>query len=292
MSQLYRIHEFAQRTGVTLKALRHYDRLGLLKPKRTDAGYRVYGERDRQRLEQIGALKLLGIPLKPIKAMLERPIDELPEALRRQRTVLEAKQRQLSRTLEVLQDAETALDAGSSVWKRIIEVVTMQTDVEGMKKYYTDEAWTKRREHYEQWPSPAWQNLYREIGAAFGEDPAGERAQALKARWIKLLNEGATGDPAVQAGAIKAWTDREHWPASLRARIEEFQIEKVLDFLAHAMAANWKKFIASEAWTKMDERQRNPTEPWNEHFRRTRVALEEDPPGKNAQALVLRMMEL
>src|SRR5437868_3292014 len=92
VSPPYRIHEFSKRAGVTVKALRHYDRLGLLKPRRTDAGYRLYGERDLQRLEQIVALKLLGIPLKQIKAMLERPFDALPEALRLQRMVLEAKQ--------------------------------------------------------------------------------------------------------------------------------------------------------------------------------------------------------
>lgn len=43
MSKLYRIHEFAQAAGVTGKALRHYERLGLLKPRRTPAGYRLYG---------------------------------------------------------------------------------------------------------------------------------------------------------------------------------------------------------------------------------------------------------
>ena len=49
----YRIHEFAELAGVTVKALHHYDRLGLLKPRRTDSGYRLYDERDLERLEQI-----------------------------------------------------------------------------------------------------------------------------------------------------------------------------------------------------------------------------------------------
>ena len=62
MSRFYRVHEFAELAGVTVKALHHYDRLGLLKPGRTEAGYRVYAEPDLERLEQIVALKLRGIP--------------------------------------------------------------------------------------------------------------------------------------------------------------------------------------------------------------------------------------
>jgi DNA-binding transcriptional MerR regulator len=45
------VHEFAELAGVTVKALHHYDRLGLLKPRRNDAGYRVYSPADLERLE-------------------------------------------------------------------------------------------------------------------------------------------------------------------------------------------------------------------------------------------------
>jgi DNA-binding transcriptional MerR regulator len=56
---------------VTVKALHHYDRLGLLKPRRTHAGYRLYTDADRERLEQIAAFKFIGLPLKQIKTMLD-----------------------------------------------------------------------------------------------------------------------------------------------------------------------------------------------------------------------------
>lgn len=65
-SQTYRIDEFAKLAGVTARALRHYDRLGLLKPTRTQAGYRAYTERDLAFVEQIVALKFIGVPLKQI----------------------------------------------------------------------------------------------------------------------------------------------------------------------------------------------------------------------------------
>jgi DNA-binding transcriptional MerR regulator len=83
--QPLRTQEFAQLSGVTARALRHYDRLGLLKPKRTSAGYRAYSAGDVERLEQIVAFKFLGIPLKKIGLLITRTPRELARALDAQR---------------------------------------------------------------------------------------------------------------------------------------------------------------------------------------------------------------
>ena len=58
-ARTYRTAAFAALAGVTPRALRHYDRLGLLKPRRTTAGYRIYTERDLETLEEIVALNSL-----------------------------------------------------------------------------------------------------------------------------------------------------------------------------------------------------------------------------------------
>lgn len=295
MSQCYRIRDFAERVGVTAKALRHYERLGLLQPSRTAAGYRVYSENERTRLDQIVALKFLGIPLREIRALLNHPEPSLARALRRQRARLEEKKGELESAIRAIEDAEEALQAGAPgtmLWRKIVEVLAVKSDVEAMKKYYSEEAWAKRKQYYEQWPSPAWQEICRGAVAILGEDPAGLKAQSLKARWTELLGQSATGDPAVQDGAVTAWNDRAHWPPALREKIDEFQLEQVVDYFARILAASWKAFVASEAWAHLTERQRNPTEPWNAWYLRLRVALEEDPPGEKARAVVLRMTEL
>src|SRR5215831_5752060 len=66
----FRVHEFARKTGVTVRTLHHYDRLGLLKPRKTRHGYRVYSDADAARLDQIAVLKFLGLSLSDIKAAL------------------------------------------------------------------------------------------------------------------------------------------------------------------------------------------------------------------------------
>jgi DNA-binding transcriptional MerR regulator len=62
----YRVHAFAELAGVTVKTLHHYDRVGLLRPRRTPAGYRLYMSSDLVRLEQILALKTIGFSLHEI----------------------------------------------------------------------------------------------------------------------------------------------------------------------------------------------------------------------------------
>src|SRR5207247_528726 len=93
VTKSYQVQEFAELAGVTVRTLHHYDRLALLRPKRTGAGYRVYGIRDLERLEQIVALKFLGLPLKRIKNLLERDTRELCDVLPSQRRALEEKRR-------------------------------------------------------------------------------------------------------------------------------------------------------------------------------------------------------
>src|SRR5215469_17081408 len=109
MGKLCRVQEFAKLAGITSKALRHYERVGLLKPARSNSGYRLYSERDLNRLEQIVALRFLGLPLREIRTALERTPEELPEALRLQRRALKEKQAQLARAVRAIDAAERTL---------------------------------------------------------------------------------------------------------------------------------------------------------------------------------------
>jgi DNA-binding transcriptional MerR regulator len=91
--QTYRIREFAQLAGVTVRALHHYDRLGLLRPRRTTAGYRLYESTDLNVLAQIVALKFIRLSLDRIKPLLRTTAADLSTALRAQADLLEQKKR-------------------------------------------------------------------------------------------------------------------------------------------------------------------------------------------------------
>ena len=104
----YRIHEFAALTGVSVRALHHYDRLGLLKPRRAASGYRLYVDSDAAVLEQIVALKFIGVPLRDVKRLLRTATGEFKKVLAAQRTLLEEKRRRLDLAIAAIRQAQEA----------------------------------------------------------------------------------------------------------------------------------------------------------------------------------------
>jgi len=98
----FRTRQFAKLAGVTVRALHHYGRIGLLKPERTHGGYRLYREAGLARLERIIALKHIGVPLRKIKDLVTGDGGCLPAALRSQLTALEEKRRLLDRAIEAI----------------------------------------------------------------------------------------------------------------------------------------------------------------------------------------------
>jgi MerR family transcriptional regulator, thiopeptide resistance regulator len=224
---LYQASEFAKLTGVTVRTLHHYDRLGLVKPTgRTQAGYRLYGERDFARLQQVLTLKFIGLSLKEIKELLNRRSLDLAGVLALQREILEAKRRQVELALQAIERAESAARAsGGPDWeafRKIVEVITMQQDYEWVKQYYTEEqlADLARRGTPEvlERGQREWQKLLAEVSQAVAEgvDPASERAQGLAARWSALIEEFTGGDPGILENLKRLYSDEANWPDTFK----------------------------------------------------------------------------
>jgi len=228
-TKLFKAREFARLSGVTVRALHHYDRLGLLKPSRySHAGYRLYRESDVARLEQIVALKFIGFSLSEIKNILKGESADLAAALRRQREAIEEKRGRLKQAIRAIQRAESVIaTSGQTNWEvfsRIIEVINMQTNMDWTRKYYSEEA--KREIEKRATTIPAevieqaqrdWATLIKEVEAAVAakEDPAGSKAQSLAARWAELIKGFTGGNAEIQKGLNRMYADRNNWPASM-----------------------------------------------------------------------------
>jgi MerR family transcriptional regulator, thiopeptide resistance regulator len=226
----YQTSEFAKLTGVTVRTLHHYDRLGLLKPSgRTAARYRLYGERDFARLQQIVTLKFLGFPLEQIKQLLNQASYALSDALRVQREIIEQKRNQLDKAAQAIAEAERLLAAnGETDWQafnKIIEVIHMQNDYEWMMEYYSEEARKEMAERPDKWTpelqekvSQEWAALIKDVEAAIAanEDPAGANAQSLAARYNDLIGRFTMGSPAITEGLTKLYADQANWPKSFQ----------------------------------------------------------------------------
>ena len=245
MDKTYKASEFALRAGVTVRTLHHYDRLGLLKARgRTQAGYRVYTDRDLARLEQIVALKFVGFSLKEIGDVLNRGGDLLT-ALRTQREIMGEKRMQIDRAIEAIAQAEHAFgkgeQSGFDALTKIIEVIEMQDNMQWTDKYYSAEARAKLARAREQDPDIArrgqeqWAVLLADVDKAMAEkvDPASERAQDLARRWSELIRAFTQGDPEIEKGLKALYSDKQNWPSTFQ---QPFQSEAT-QFICAAQAA-------------------------------------------------------
>jgi len=225
---LYQAFEFAQVAGVTVRTLHHYDRIGLLKPSGyTSAGYRLYQKQDLVRLQQIVTLKFIGFSLKEIKDLLSRNSFDLRLALNQQREIITEKRQQMDLAIKAIEKAQELLakddEPDWESFKQIIEVITMQNNMDWTRKYYSDEAKQKIEERattlspevIEQGQRD-WATLISEVEAVVSEglDPRSERAAALATRWGQLIKAFTGGDPEIKAGLNKMYSDQSNWPAN------------------------------------------------------------------------------
>jgi DNA-binding transcriptional MerR regulator len=175
----YRVHEFAVVAGVTVKALRHYDRLGLLQPARTNAGHRLYTNADRVRLHRITSLQFIGIPLKRIGKLLDEDTTSL-SLVSEQRRALEERRRLLDHAIQALTETEAVAADPVAASRLIIEAswAKAEADHEARERDGTAIPFrvTERK-----------RMLFRDVTAVRHVDASSPEAQTLISRWRALL---------------------------------------------------------------------------------------------------------
>lgn len=263
--RVYTTGRFAQRAAVSVRTLRFYDRAGLLVPsERTESGYRVYSDEDFPRLQQVLALKFLGLSLDEIKRCLAAGPRRLQESLIQQKAMLREKRAQLDTVLQAVEEAERQLEAEPSTFEsvvRVIEVIQMQQQNDWVSKYLTPEQqetmeelsersysesarqklaargpWTEedQRQASEQW---AWIAAELKRLVAAGADPAGEEAQAWAARFNGPISAFTQNDPEIEAGLNEWWKQHNELPAERQPMGPQYTPEEQA-FMNAALAAS------------------------------------------------------
>ncbi|WP_127124465.1 MerR family transcriptional regulator [Pseudoflavitalea rhizosphaerae] len=138
----YTVKKLAELAGVSVRTLHHYDQLGLLTPSaRTEAGYRLYGEQELLRLQQILLYKEMDLPLPAIAGILDDPAFDLVAALQQHRAMLEERRDRAGLLLETVNKTIQKLTGGP-------DMITNEELYAGFPKE-TAEAW--RSEAMERW---------------------------------------------------------------------------------------------------------------------------------------------
>lgn len=96
------VNEVSKLTGVSIRTLQYYDKIGLLPPaKYTESGYRLYDDRALEKLQQILLFRELEFPLKDIKVIMDNPNFDRSKALEQQITLLTLKKEHLENLIDL-----------------------------------------------------------------------------------------------------------------------------------------------------------------------------------------------
>lgn len=109
----YTVKQLSDLAGVSGRTLRYYDQIDLLKPAHiNEVGYRIYGSKEVDRLQQILFFRELGVDLSTIKRILEAPDFREKQALSEHHKQLLEKRRQLDLLIQNVAQTLIALEGG------------------------------------------------------------------------------------------------------------------------------------------------------------------------------------
>jgi MerR family transcriptional regulator, thiopeptide resistance regulator len=237
----YRAHECATLAGITVRALHHYDRVGLLRPRRSATGYRLYREADLDTLRLIRILKYVGFSLRRIKTLIAADRIRLGEALRVQQQALQRKRAEVEQSLGTIGDLQRTLDANgdidSSTRQRIIDTIVPQT-AEAKRKRHEYAVAAKIagvRENIER--VRRFAALCSEIERVAGENPSSPRAQAIADRWVEVSAGPGEFDPEVLGAARQMFAQTFADAPDLHQLLPRLMNPAVLGFVQKALDA-------------------------------------------------------
>lgn len=131
------VKEISKITGISIRTLRYYDEIGLLKPTElSKAGYRLYDQKALERLQQILFFRELEIPLKDIKNLMDHSYLDKEQLLAVQKSMLEKKRNRLNGIIELISDVMKGVNTMSF---NEFDEIDVNVIIENMKKDLSEE---------------------------------------------------------------------------------------------------------------------------------------------------------
>jgi DNA-binding transcriptional MerR regulator len=234
--------------GLTVKALRVFERHGLVQAQRTTAGWRVYGQEELLRLHQIIWLKRLGLKLTQIGAILRDRNVDMGRLLALQEEVLLDRKHSVDQALRLVRKARAKLTRGETLSANELIALTKETPMtrevpDWAKKIstYVDRHLSEadKEELQNRYDGAAWERLITEAKSLLGTDPAAPPARALASRWKELTAAVTGGNQEVKEKLTNiqrdAWADPQTsqiFPVSpdvlefVRAAVAKLELQK------------------------------------------------------------------
>lgn len=205
----YRVKDVARLTGVSVRALHHYDAIGLLAPAaRSAKGHRLYDTASLLRLQQILVRRALGFPLEDIRKALDDPAFDIRAALAAQRAQLQARAQDTARMIRTIEDTLSLLDRKESAvangdMKRMFDGFDpSRHQAEAERRWGATDAYKESAKRTKRYTAADWEAI------------KAEQAGIYRAAYAALAAGAAPGDPAAMdaADAHRRFIDRWFYP--------------------------------------------------------------------------------
>jgi DNA-binding transcriptional MerR regulator len=209
---LLTVGELAKRTGITVRTLHHYDRLGLVVPTgRSNGNYRLYGADDVQRLQSVRSLQDAGFSLKRIRLMMDDPGFSFERAIEMHLEKVKEKiglEKTLVKRLETMRELLKARK--DPTLDDVVYLLNVTTNVKRFKLDAKEEK--KLTEHWAgltradiKAVEAEWPKLIAKVRAHMkkGTDPKAPEVQKLAKRWMELVNQFTAGIDKVAKGVAR-----------------------------------------------------------------------------------------
>ena len=291
---LLKIGDLAKRTGLTVRALHHYDSIGLLTPSaRSDAGYRLYNQADIARLHQILALRQCGLTLADVGTTLTRSEIPLATVVSRQIAMLTQQIAQADVLRTRLQRLQTQLANGQDPdladWLTTLEHMTMYD------KYFTPD---ELKELPLANPTPEmnaeWKALVEKVQQQIdvGSKPTHAEPQALARQWMQMINRD-TGNNPVLFAKLNAMHEQE--PALAAATgITPALMQFVIASAQEARTALYRPYLSKEEFNFLRANIGKRADEWRPLIAKVYQAMQDGlaPDSAEAQALARHWFDL
>ena len=222
----YTVRQVAEMAGVSVRTLHHYDQIGLLKPAgRTSAGYRLYGETELLRLQQILLFRGLGMPLREIGELIDLPGYSSIAALRRhaeridrERERLERLQRTIERTIIRMTEDETVI-SNEELYEGISPKQAEAWEQEARERWgdmAVDDSWRRikgmTRERWQSYQEET-ADIPQRLAELMDRDPADPAVQAQIARHFESMRVFYEPTPDIYRGLGMMYVEDERFTA-------------------------------------------------------------------------------
>lgn len=199
MDSLLTVKEAAVISGVSVRTLHHYHKLGLLVPAQvTEAGYRLYGQAELARLQQILLYKELGFSLEEIRPLLSADHIFLQDALEKQTRLLMLKRKRLDKLIELTQNllkGECMMDFAAFDTKEIDQ--QMEQYAQEVKERWGETlAYEESQRRMASYGKKEWDKIYAGMGGIFRrfaacmeKGPDSPEAQAMVREWRDFISK-------------------------------------------------------------------------------------------------------